>query len=302
MRNARIGLALGGRREGTVKMAKIAYQGEPGAFSELCCAAFAAGYEPVPYPTFDTVFQAVTGGQCEAAMVPVENSLAGRVDDVYRLLPDRDVAAVAEHFLPVHMQLMTLPGADRSKLRIVRSHPMALSQCRKAIRRLSLIPDAARDTAGAARELRDNPDATVCVIAPRGAAERYGLEIIEPDCQDADRNVTRFLRLLPEKGVAWPSQSQVPMITSFVFRVRNIPAALYKALGGFATNGVNMTKLESYQEDASFEATRFQAEAQGHPSDPAMRRALEELEYFTSDRKIIGVFNADPYRISRQAG
>ncbi|MEE4208676.1 MAG: prephenate dehydratase [Parvularcula sp.] len=282
-------------------MALIAYQGEPGAFSELCCAAFAPAYEPRPYPTFDAVFHAVTGGECAAAMVPVENSLAGRVDDVYRLLPDRNVAAVAEHFLPVHMQLMTLPGADRSKLKTVRSHPMALSQCRNTIRRLGLIPDAARDTAGAARELRDDPDPTIAVIAPRSAAERYGLEIIESDCQDADRNVTRFLRLLPDEQVVWPQRSQVPMLTSFVFRVRNIPAALYKALGGFATNGVNMTKLESYQEDHSFQATRFQAEAEGHPDDPAMKRALEELEFFTTDRKLIGVFAADPYRISRVA-
>ncbi|MEM9839442.1 MAG: prephenate dehydratase [Pseudomonadota bacterium] len=282
-------------------MPTIAYQGEPGAFSELCCSAFAPGYEPVPKPTFETVFHAVTSGECAAAMVPVENSLAGRVDDVYRLLPDRNVAAVAEHFLPVHMQLMALPGADRSKLRVVRSHPMALSQCRKTIKKLNLLPDAARDTAGSARELRDHPDPTVCVIAPRNAAERYGLEIIEQDCQDADRNVTRFMRLLPEDQVEWPARIPAPMITSFVFRVRNIPAALYKALGGFATNGVNMTKLESYQEDASFEATRFQAEAEGHPTDENMARALEELEYFTSDRKIIGVFAADPYRISRVA-
>lgn len=281
-------------------MPKIAYQGEPGAFSELCCAAFASAYEPMPFPTFDAVFHAVTEGDCEAAMVPVENSLAGRVDDVYRLLPDRNVSAVAEHFLPVHMQLMALPGVDRTKLKVVRSHPMALSQCRNTIRRLGLLPDAARDTAGSARELRDSPDETICVIAPRGAAERYGLEIIERDCQDADRNVTRFLRLLPEDKASWPQRIPAPMLTSFVFRVRNIPAALYKALGGFATNGVNLTKLESYQEDHSFEATRFQAEAEGHPDDPAMKRALEELEYFTSDRKVIGVFAADPYRVSRQ--
>ncbi|NRA28891.1 MAG: prephenate dehydratase [Parvularculaceae bacterium] len=282
-------------------MSTIAYQGEPGAFSELCCAAFAPGYEPVARPTFDKVFEAVTSGECAAAMVPVENSLAGRVDDVYRLLPDRGVKAVAEHFLPVHMQLMTVPGADPSKLKVVRSHPMALSQCRKMIRSRGLIPDAARDTAGAARELRDNPSPEVCVIAPRSAAERYNLEIIQPDCQDADRNVTRFLRLLPEDQEGWPERINMPMLTSFVFRVRNIPAALYKSLGGFATNGVNMTKLESYQEDASFEATRFQAEAEGHPDDANLKLAFEELKFFTEDRKIIGVFAADPYRISRVA-
>jgi prephenate dehydratase len=283
---------------------KIAYQGEPGAFSELCCQAHAPAYEPVPHPTFDAVFGAVTGGSCQAAMVPVENSLAGRVDDVYRLLPDRELTIVAEHFLPVHMQLMALPGADPKALKTVRSHPMALSQCRRTIRARGLIPDAARDTAGAARELRDDPDPSVAVIAPRSAAERYGLTIIEHDCQDADRNVTRFLRLVPEAEAsgAWPRRGRTPMLTSFVFRVRNIPAALYKALGGFATNGVNLTKLESYQEDASFEATRFQVEAEGHPDEPAMRRALEELTYFTADRKVLGVFAADPYRLRRMEG
>ncbi|MEM1409253.1 MAG: prephenate dehydratase domain-containing protein, partial [Pseudomonadota bacterium] len=262
-------------------MPTIAYQGEPGAFSELCCQSFASTFEPKAKETFEDVFRAVDSGECAAAMVPVENSLAGRVDDVYRLLPDRKVAAIAEHFLPVHMQLLALPGADPEKLRIVRSHPMALSQCRNVIRRRNLLPEQARDTAGAARQLRDRPREDTCVIAARNAADRYGLEIIEQDCQDADRNVTRFMLLVPEDEAVWPQRTEGPMLTSFVFRVRNIPSALYKALGGFATNGVNLTKLESYQEDASFRATRFQAEAEGHPEDPAMARALEELEFFT---------------------
>ncbi|MEM0927772.1 MAG: prephenate dehydratase [Pseudomonadota bacterium] len=277
---------------------KIAFQGEHGAFSDLCCSTFAPEFETLPLPTFEAVFHAVTTGACQAAMVPVENSLAGRVDDVYRLLPDRGVAVVAEHFLPVKMQLMAVPGADPNGLKIVRSHPMALSQCRRMIARRGLLPEAASDTAGAARALRDNPAQDIAVIAPLPAAERYGLAIVEPECQDADRNVTRFLHIVPD-GAPFPERDEGVMLTSFIFRVRNIPAALYKALGGFATNGVNMTKLESYQEDASFQATRFQAEIEGHPDDPAVRRALDELGYFSADFKLIGVFAADPYRVSQ---
>lgn len=277
---------------------KIAFQGEPGAFSDLCCATFAPTFETQPMPTFEAVFHAVTSGECDAGMVPVENSLAGRVDDVYRLLPDRGVSVVAEHFLPVKMQLMALPGADPNGLKIVRSHPMALSQCRRMIARRGLLPEAAGDTAGAARTLRDSPSTDIAVIAPSKAAEHYGLSIIEPDCQDADRNVTRFLHIVPD-GAAFPERGEGVMLTSFIFRVRNIPSALYKALGGFATNGVNMTKLESYQEDATFHVSRFQAEIEGHPDDPAVRRALEELGYFSADFKLIGVFAADPYRVSQ---
>ncbi|MEM9809994.1 MAG: prephenate dehydratase [Pseudomonadota bacterium] len=282
-------------------MSKIAFQGELGAFSDLCCATYTPERTATPYPTFETVFHAVTSGDCAGGMVPVENSLAGRVDYVYRLLPDRGVAVIAEHFLPVRMQLMVTPGTDPAGLKTVRSHPMALSQCRRMIARRGLLPKAALDTAGAARELRDDPDPSVAVIAPKGAAAHYGLEIIEADCQDEDRNVTRFLEIVPE-GAPFPDNTGAPMLTSFIFRVRNIPAALYKALGGFATNGVNMTKLESYQEDHTFRATRFQAEIEGHPDDAAVARALEELGYFSADFKLIGVFAADPYRTNPSFG
>ena len=277
-------------------MSSIAYQGEPGAFSDAACRAYAPGFAPLPCPTFDAVFKAVRHGLAARAMVPVENAIAGRVDDVYRLLPDMNMVVTAEHFLPIHMQLMALPEADPDALAVVRSHPMALSQCRGVIERRGLLAEVAPDTAGAARRLAERPDPRACVIAPAAAAEAYGLRVVEADVQDADRNVTRFLTLAPEGAVEWPDLLSGPILTSLVFRVRNIPAALYKALGGFATNGVNMVKLESYQLDASFLATRFQAEVEGHPDDPPLRRALDELGYFSEEVTLLGVFPRDPYR------
>ena len=277
-------------------MTGIAYQGEPGAFSDAACRAYQPDYAPLPCPTFDGVFKAVTQGLASRAMVPVENAIAGRVDDVYRLLPDMRMQIVAEHFLPVSMQLMVNPGTDPKGLKIARSHPMALSQCKTAVARRNLIAEIAPDTAGAARKLAADPDPQVAVIGAASAAEAYGLEIIERDIQDIDHNVTRFLTLAPEGAAPWPDLLSGPILTSLVFRVRNIPAALYKALGGFATNGVNMVKLESYQLDASFLATRFQAEVEGHPDDPPLRRALEELGYFSEEVTLLGVFPRDPYR------
>ena len=275
---------------------RVAYQGEPGAFSDQACRAYASGHEPLACPTFDAVFAAVARGEAERAMVPVENAIAGRVDDVYRLLPDARLQAVAEHFLPIRMQLMVVPGTPEDAVEVVRSHPMALSQCKGMIARRGLTAEVAPDTAGAARRLAEAPQPRVAVVAPEAAAEAYGLEIIERDVQDVERNATRFLTLAPEGAVPWPDLVSGPVLTSLVFRVRNIPAALYKAMGGFATEGVNMIKLESYQEDASFMATRFQAEVEGHPDDPSLRRALEELGYFSSDVTLLGVFPADPYR------
>lgn len=281
-------------------MKRIAYQGEPGAFSDEACRAYLPDADSVPCATFAHVFRAVADGLADEALVPVENAIAGRVDDVYRHLPDMALAITAEHFLPVRMQLMAIPGTDAGKLVTVRSHAMALSQCAGVIARRGLLPEIARDTAGAARELAESKDPCTAVIASAAAAARYGLEIVEADVQDAQRNVTRFLRLTPEAAAHWPDLISGPVLTSLVFRVRNLPAALYKALGGFATNGVNLLKLESYQEDASFTATRFQVEFDGHPDDPPVRRALEELGYFTNDFRLLGVFRADPYRASQR--
>jgi prephenate dehydratase len=278
---------------------RIAYQGEPGAFSDEACRRYAPDIETLPCPTFAHAFASVTEGRADSVMVPVENAIAGRVDDIYRFLPDMRLAIIAEHFLPIRMQLMAVPGTDPAGLVTVRSHAMALSQCATMIKRRGLLPDVARDTAGSARELAEHPDPTVAVVAPAAAADRYGLEIIERDVQDVERNVTRFLHLVPEDLAEWPDLLSGRILTSLVFRVRNIPAALYKAMGGFATNGVNMLKLESYQEDASFTATRFQAEIEGHPDDPPVRRALEELGFFSTDLRLLGVFPADPYRATQ---
>ncbi|ADM08860.1 prephenate dehydratase [Parvularcula bermudensis HTCC2503] len=275
---------------------KIAFQGEPGAFSEEAARKFLSQYDPLPCSSFAEVFRAVEEGAALEALVPVENAIAGRVDDVYRLLPDMPFVIYAEHFLPVHMQLMTIPGRDENDLRIVRSHPMALGQCAQMIARRGLKAEVAMDTAGAAKALAATREEGVAVIAPEAAAALYDLEIIERNVQDADKNVTRFLRIGAETDAVWPDLLSGPVLTSIVFRVRNIPAALYKALGGFATNGVNLFKLESYQEDASFTATRFQAEFEGHPDEPPVRRALEELGWFSSDLRLLGVFPADPYR------
>ncbi|MEM9232984.1 MAG: prephenate dehydratase [Pseudomonadota bacterium] len=281
-----------------MSVTRIAFQGELGAFSHEACEKFASDRDILDCPTFAHVFRAVAENNADEAMVPVENAIAGRVDDVYRLLPDMKLAVCSEHFLPVRMQLMVAPGTDPAGLKTVRSHAMALGQCSGVIARRNLMPEVAKDTAGAARELSEAPDTTIGVIAPSAAAERYGLEIIERDVQDEDKNVTRFLRLAPEENAVWPDLLSGQILTSLVFRVRNIPAALYKAMGGFATNSVNMLKLESYQEDATFTATRFQAEIEGHPDDPPVRRALEELGYFSDEMRLLGVFPADPYRLT----
>ncbi|MEM9421968.1 MAG: prephenate dehydratase domain-containing protein, partial [Pseudomonadota bacterium] len=200
--------------EGLMTIKYIAYQGEPGAFSDAACQRFAPDMEPLPCATFDRVFDAVATGKAKAAMVPIENAIAGRVDDVYRLLPDMPMSIVAEHFLPIEMQLMTLPGADSEKLATVRSHPMALGQCRTMINRRGLLAQSAGDTAGAARGVSEAKEMTVAAIAPEVAAERYGLEIIERNVQDADRNFTRFFTLMPEDQVAWPDLLAGPILTS----------------------------------------------------------------------------------------
>ncbi len=218
---------------------RIAFQGEPGAFSEQACLEFAPGFEPLPCPTFEHALGAVTEGRAERAMLPVENSLAGRVSDIHHLLPDADLHIVAEHFLPVHHQLLVRPGARLEELKTVRSHAMALGQCRGIIQSLGLKPEMAGDTAGAALRLSQTDDPSVAVFASARAAEIYGLEILKANVEDAGHNTTRFLEMAREPQDADPADEAV--ITTFVFQVRNIPAALYKALGGFATNGVNLT-------------------------------------------------------------
>ncbi|MHB2210279.1 prephenate dehydratase [Methylobacterium sp. CM6257] len=272
----------------------IAYQGEPGANSHIICAEAYPDWTPLPCNTFEDAFAAVTEGRAQRAMIPIENSIAGRVADIHHLIPLSPLHIVAEHFLPIHFQLMVLPGTKVEALRSVHSHVHALGQCRRIIRRLGLKAVVAGDTAGAAREIAEIGDPSRAALAPALAAEVYGLDILERDVEDEAHNTTRFVVFSPEPEPVAPGTE--PCVTSFVFRVRNIPAALYKALGGFATNGVNMSKLESYMMDGEFTATQFYAEVDGHPEDPGLSRALDELSFFSRELRVIGTYPAHPFR------
>jgi prephenate dehydratase len=274
---------------------KIAFQGELGANSDEACRAYFPDYEPVPCATFEDAFEAVRSGGCALALIPVENSLAGRVPDVHYLLPGSGLKIVGERFKPIHFHLMANPGVKLEAVKTAVSMPIALGQCRKLIRRLKLRTDVAGDTAGAAKGLAENPDPTRAAIAPALAAEIYGLEILVRDIEDEHHNTTRFLVMTADRDPPPPPFTS-RCVTSFVFRVRNVPAALYKALGGFATSGVNITKLESYMEDGAFTATMFYAEADGRPEDRGLALAFEELGFFSERFEVLGVYPADPFR------
>jgi len=277
-----------------VTVRRIAYQGEPGANSHLVCKQQYPEAEAVACASFEDVFAAVESGEADLAMIPIDNSLAGRVADIHHFLPTSDLHIVAEHFLRIQFTLMGVDGASLDTLKTVHSHVHALGQCRKVIRELGLTPLISGDTAGAAREISEARDPTQAAIAPPLAAEIYGLKILRSDVEDEDHNTTRFV-VLSREYVEAPAGNG-PVVTSFIFNVRNLPAALYKALGGFATNGVNMSKLESYMVGGEFTATQFLAEVDGHPDDPGLARALEELAFFTTEVKILGVYPADPGR------
>jgi len=272
----------------------IAYQGEPGANSHIICTEAYPDWTPLPCASFEDAFAAVTEGRAQRAMIPIENSIAGRVADIHHLIPLSPLHIVAEHFLPIHFQLMVLPGTPIEALKSVHSHVHALGQCRRIIRRLGLKAVVAGDTAGAAREIKDLGDPSRAALAPALAAAVYGLDILARDVEDEAHNTTRFVVFSPEAEPVAPGTG--PCVTSFVFRVRNIPAALYKALGGFATNGVNMSKLESYMVDGEFTATQFYAEVDGHPEDPGLARALDELGFFSRELRVIGTYPAHPFR------
>ncbi|WP_445502292.1 prephenate dehydratase [Microvirga sp. G4-2] len=272
----------------------ISFQGEPGANSHIACSEMYPGWEVLPCPTFEDAFAAVDEGQAGLAMIPIENSIAGRVADIHHLLPTSGLHIVGEHFLPIHFQLMALPEADLGTIRSVYSHVHALGQCRKIIRKLGLKANVAGDTAGSARQVAEWKDPTRASLAPRMAAGIYGLKILAEDVEDEAHNTTRFVIL--SKTPQWTPAGNGPTVTSFVFRVRNLPAALYKALGGFATNGINMTKLESYMLEGEFLATQFYAEVDGHPEDANLKRALEELDFFSREFRILGVYPAAPFR------
>lgn len=271
------------------KTNRISFQGEPGANSDTACRNMYPSMVPLPCPTFEDAFNAVETGKADLAMIPIENTIAGRVADIHHLLPESRLHIVGEYFLPIHFQLMVLPGVDRKEIRTVHSHIHALGQCRKYIRKNGWKPMVAGDTAGAAKLVAEVKDRSMAALAPRLAAELYGLDIIEENVEDTDSNVTRFVVLTKSKHWVERPSPEARMMTTFMFRVRNVPAALYKAMGGFATNGVNMTKLESYQLGA-FTATLFYADIEGHPDDPAVKLALDELRFFSKEVRILGVY------------
>ncbi len=278
------------------KTNKIAFQGEPGANSDTACRNMYPSMEPLPCPTFEDAFAAVESGKADLAMIPIENTIAGRVADIHHILPESRLHIIAEYFLPIHFQLMVLPGVRESEIKSVHSHIHALGQCRKVIRKNRWKPVVAGDTAGAARIVSEVKDRSMAALAPKLAAELYGLEIIQKDVEDTDNNVTRFVVLSKEKSWAPRSSASEPMMTTFIFNVRNVPAALYKAMGGFATNSVNMTKLESYQLGGAFTATQFYADIEGHPDDKNVALALEELKFFTKEVRILGVYKQNGWR------
>jgi prephenate dehydratase len=276
------------------KKLKIAFQGEPGANSHIAVVEAYPDAEPLPCPTFEDALAAISSGEAELGMIPIENSVVGRVADIHHLLPASGLFIVGEWFLPVHHQLMAPRGAGLADIKTVESHVHALGQCRRMIRKLGIKPIVSGDTAGAARLIAERKDKSSAAIASKLAAEIYGLDVLAEDIEDEAHNTTRFVVLARE--AKWAEQRSGPLVTTFVFRVRNLPAALYKALGGFATNGVNMTKLESYMVDGNFFATQFYADVDGHPNDKGLAFALEELKFFSREFRIVGVYPGHPFR------
>lgn len=274
--------------------ATIAFQGVPGAYSHLACRDAFPDMTPLACPSFEDAFAAVEQGDARLAMIPIENSLGGRVADIHHLLPDSNLYIVAEHFQPVHHHLMAPKGARLEALKSVRSHVQGLAQCRETLRELGIRPEARADTAGAAAEVAALGDPAVGAIASTLAAETYGLDILRTRLEDRIGNVTRFV-VMSRRRVE-PDPKDGPCLTSFVFQVRSVPAALYKALGGFATNGVNMIKLESYISVADYSVARFYAECQGHPAEKNVDLAFEELQFFTTKVKVLGVYPMSPAR------
>ncbi len=272
----------------------IAFQGEPGAYSHQACVSARPGMTALPCRTFEDVIAAVHEGRADLAMLPVENTTFGRVPDNHNLLPDSGLHIVAEAFVRVHINLLALPGTHLDDIQAAMSHPVLLGQCRAFLKAQGIRRVTGADTAGSARHVAQAGDPTLAALAGDLAGEIYGLEVLARHIEDQDTNTTRFLIMARDADLT--RRGDHGMVTTFVFQVRNIPAALYKALGGFATNGVNMTKLESYMVGGSFTATQFYADIEGHPDDPNVRLALDELRYFTTRVKILGTYAADPLR------
>jgi prephenate dehydratase len=273
---------------------KIAFQGEPGAYSHLACEEAYPDLEPLPCESFEAAFAAVSEGPAALAMIPIENSLGGRVADMHHLLPESSLYIINEHFQAVQHCLLASAGASLEGLKRIESHTQALAQCRGLIRELGVEAVHVADTAGAARDVAERGDPAVGAIASKLAADIYSLEILRTRIEDRLGNTTRFLVM--SRARVEPDPRDGPCMTSFVFQVRSIPASLYKALGGFATNGVNITKLESYIVDASFTVAQFYAEIEGHPSDNSVANAIEELQFFCARLKILGTYPQHPFR------
>jgi prephenate dehydratase len=276
----------------------IAFQGVPGAYSHQACVETFPELAALPCNTFEGAVAAVREGRAGLAMLPVENSTYGRVADIHHLLPASGLHIIAEHFLRVHINLLALPGTPIGAIRSAMSHTVLLGQCRAFLREHGIAPRTGADTAGSAQAVAAEGDPSLAALASELAGEIYGLEVVARHIADQSNNTTRFLVMAPMPREVPPGE---PAITSFVFRVRNLPAALYKALGGFATNGVNMLKLESYMVDGQFTATQFYADIEGHPEDESVARAMDELGYFTSELQILGVYPPHAFRRS-QAG
>lgn len=272
----------------------IAFQGAPGAYSHQACGAVYPDAEAIPCLSFEDAFAAVQDKQADLAMIAIDNSLAGRVADVHRLLPGSGLHIIGEYFLPVHHALLAVRGTRIDQVCKVYSHIHALPQCRKIIRRLGIAPMVHADTAGAAKDVAARNDPSEAAIASTLAARIYGLDILMENIEDEDYNTTRFL-ILSGEGRPAPFEKGGSYITTMVFQVRDIPAALYKALGGFATNGINLTKLESYV-DRNFQAGLFYCDVEGHPDDPLFALALEELRFFAQGITLMGTYPAHPFR------
>lgn len=280
----------------TLSTNRIAFQGEFGANSDMACRDMFPDMEPLPCPTFEDAFNAIENGEADLGMIPIENTLAGRVADIHHLLPESRLHIIGEYFMPIRFQLMVMPGVKKDEIRTVHSHIHALGQCRKIIRSNGWKPVIAGDTAGSARLVSEKGDRSMAALAPRLAANLYGLDILAENVEDSENNVTRFVVLSRDENWARRQSSDEIVVTTFVFNVRNIPAALYKAMGGFATNGINMTKLESYQLGGKFVATQFYADIEGHPDDEPVRHALDELRFFSEKVRILGVYKGHAMR------
>ena len=289
---------------GTAVSGKIAFQGEPGAYSHEACRRARPGMEALPCATFEDTVEACRSGAAELAMLPVENSTYGRVADIHHLLPESGLHIVDETFVRVHISLLGVPGTRLEDITEAMSHTVLLGQCRNFLRRHNIRTITGPDTAGSALMVAQAGEPQRAALASPLAGEIYGLDSLAEQIEDRQNNTTRFLIMSrePDHARRTNRDGHEKMLTSFVFRVRNIPAALYKAMGGFATNGVNMTKLESYMVNGNFTATQFYADIEGHPEDPAVARALDELRYFTSVLTILGVYPADPLRAEQGAG